>query len=160
MDSLLTPIQKLDTVLKLLQTQNSYKTKEEVTTILSQSGTPMNEDDLIRILDKLINDGFVIETKQDRNGNHIYARYLISYSGILFDNYASKFLLDAADAEQQRLEIDRLRTLDLNVERNQTRLNRLTRWLAVGTIVLAVMEIIKFLCEMDSCIKAFFEKTI
>lgn len=158
MDSNLTATQKLDIVLELLKRQNEYKVKTQISNILLENGTRIVDGDLIRILDRMVNDGYIIERKQDSAGTSINPLYLISYYGLLFDNYAAKSLRDSAYDEQQQLEIERLKKVDRDSDRNQTRLNRLTRWLAVGTIALAVMEIIKFLCDIDPCVKEFFQR--
>ena len=160
MEKPVTPIEKIDTILNILQSQDRYKTRLEIENILSALEISINQDDIVRILDKLVNDGYVIEIKQDNNGIRITPQYLISWSGHLFDSYDAKASRDAEALEQQRIDAARLIQLESQNLINSGRLNRLTRWLAWGTIGLAVIELIKFLCDLDPCIKEFFEKIL
>ncbi|MGZ3821471.1 MAG: hypothetical protein ACXVB6_12820, partial [Mucilaginibacter sp.] len=124
--------------LNILQSQDRYKTRLEIENILSALEISINQDDIVRILDKLVNDGYVIERKQDNNGTRIIPQYLISWSGHLFDSYDAKASRDAEALEQQRIDAARLIQLESQNLTNSGRLNILTHrlvkatWFAVG----------------------------
>lgn len=163
MNNDLKPIEKLDWILDYFRSQKSYLTDDQLNENFKKIGFSIDADDLIRILDKLINDGHIIEKKIDRWQNPIASRYLISYQGHLFidsGGYTIKASRDTEDALRIHLDNQRQITLQDNSEKNSKRLNLLTFWLAVGTIILALIEIIKFLCETDPVIKSFFENIL
>ncbi|WP_259070215.1 hypothetical protein HDF24_15210 [Mucilaginibacter sp. X4EP1] len=98
------------------------------------------EKEITEILLKLYKDGYV-HTQNDMGLGYFYS----NFDGRIFidsGGYKSKSLSDAADAEFQQRELDRLRNVDDLSGRNQTRLNRLTRWLVVGTIAAAVVGLV------------------
>ena len=95
------------------------------------------EKEITEILLKLYKDGYV-HTQNEMGIGYFYS----NFDGRIFiDNggYKSKALRDAAAAEFQQRELDRLRNVDDLSGRNQTRLNRLTGWLVFGTIAAAVV---------------------
>lgn len=157
------PTEKLDWILNFFKTQKSYLTDDQLNVNLKSVGFAIEPDDLIRVLDTLINDGYIIEKKTDVSQNLIASRYLISYKGYLFidsGGYVAKASRDAADALHIHLDNQRQIALQDHSEKNSKHLNLLTLWLAVGTIILALIEIIKFLCDTDPTIKSFFEKIL
>lgn len=91
---IITPIQKLDAVLDFLKTQKSYLNHHSVDTGLRKVNIELDADDLIRIKDKLINDGYLIERKTNTLGSSIDPVYLISYSGYLFHGYIKQQAID------------------------------------------------------------------
>jgi hypothetical protein len=86
MENLL-PIQKLDIVLNFLKTQKEYQRWFQIRNKLNDSGIVLDGDDFVRIIDKLINDGYLIEIKKNDQGTSIVPLCLISYSGYLFEGY-------------------------------------------------------------------------
>jgi hypothetical protein len=153
----LSPEQKLDIVLQKvvnLSDDNSQYYNDLATML---NATSFNKE-VFEILLKLKKDGFVTS-----NGETGYGSYSSNFDGRLFidrGGYTAKALRDAEAAEQQRIDAARLIQLESQNSINSGRLNGLTRWLAVGTIALALIEIIKFLCDLDHGIKVFFERIL
>jgi hypothetical protein len=94
MEKGLEPIQKLDEVLNYLRTQKSFLTDAQLSDNLQTKGLIISEDDLIRITDRLINDGYIIERKRDKKQTAIDPKYLISYKGYLFQGYVEQKRID------------------------------------------------------------------
>lgn len=109
---------------------------------------PLTEIKLI--LERLHKDGYLTFDSQFETGN-------ITFDGKLFlqtGGYTAKASRDEAAALSIDIENQRKLALDNNLEANSTRLNRLTLWLAVGTIALALIEIIKFFVWLSSSQKS------
>lgn len=151
----LSPEQKLDIVLQKLVnlSDDNPQPYNEIAYLLN--ARPFNKE-IFEILLKLKKDGYVAS-----NGETGFGSYSSNFDGRLFidrGGYTAKALRDAEVAEQQRLDAARLIQLESQNLINSGRLNRLTRWLAWGTIALAVIELVKFVCELDPKIKLFFER--
>ena len=89
------------------------------------------------ILDKLLRDGYI-----EMSENTIK----ISFDGKTFQEaggYRTDAKLLDARIKNEEARIKKEDDFQLNSENNQKRLNNLTRWLAIGTSALAVIEIIR-----------------
>ena len=86
----LSPIEKLDYVLNVLKDQTVFLTRNQILNVLRQSGFTIAHHDLVRIMDRLINDGYVIEMKTDESGQQVMSSCQISYYGYLFKGYKAK----------------------------------------------------------------------
>lgn len=153
----LPPEQKLDIVLQQVVNM-SQQEPHSYMYIANLVGANDYWKEVFEILIKLRKDGYI--ASPDETG---YAIYVSNFDGRLFiDNggYTTKALKDANDALLVQLEINRRIELDAHLKNAASRLNLLTLWLAIGTGALALIEVIKFLCEMDSCIKEFFERML
>jgi len=128
METPITPIQKLDTVLyviSLSQTKNLGGIKDYISV---NSKWDMTTTYIQNILDRLAKDRYA---KLQPSG-----AWIITFDGEIFKDtggYHAKFLADAADAEQRRLEIDRLRSVNVSNDLNQKMLNKLTNRLSWAT---------------------------
>ena len=153
----LSPEQKLDVVLqKLVNLSETHIVRymEVVVNVTAQG----YEKEIFEILLKLLKDGYITSTSHSG-----YGEYYSNFDGRLFidsGGYTAKALRDAEVLEKQRIDAARLIQLESQNSINSGRLNGLTRWLAWGTIGLAVIELIKFICDLDPNIKAFFERTL
>ena len=94
---------------------------------------------LITIFRKLIKDGY-IEKVGDRDEISIDG-YVFAASG----GYSALNTKKINEAILLQQEIDRRKVIDSQLEANSARLNKLTCWLAIGTIALAVFEFAKFI---------------
>ncbi|TWI94179.1 hypothetical protein JN11_04785 [Mucilaginibacter frigoritolerans] len=147
-------VKNLDEVLLVLN-DDLIHSIIETNAELEQDGIIFGNDQFIIALKKLHKDGYV----EYDGGNAI----MITWEGSLFielGGYKAKALKDANDALLVQMEINRRLQQDEGLKNLSSRLNQWTLWLAIGTGFLALIEIIKFLCEVDPSIKAFFEKTL
>ena len=122
----LTPIEHLDFMLTTLKPKALLI--GHFINIYAEHEIEMSSEEIDRIALKLKQDGYIIIPTV---GN-----YMITIDGYLFEEnggYHAKVLADAADAEEQRLEIARLRSVDVSNDRNQKTLNRLTNRLSWAT---------------------------
>lgn len=141
-----TPVEKLDHVLHHLSKEEKSVTINEFHSKVGLSYQETNE-----IFHKLKLDGNARESKEGI-GPYFFSIFYITFDGRYFlqaGGYNSKALQDANEALLIQAEIDRRHTLDEHLKNAASRLNRLTLWLAIGTAVLALMEIIKFACEIS-----------
>ena len=90
-------IKRLDYVLQYLKGKNVYLSHSQVLNDLKKNKFIIEDYELIILLDRLINDGLVIEQK-DGNNDPTTNRYLISYHGLLFKSYARKSWLNFVHA--------------------------------------------------------------
>jgi hypothetical protein len=140
MDDKLTPIEKLDFVLKYFVEMDKppFKRSGEIKDAL---GYELSKE-MFEIFHKLEKEGYITTDTLPMNGLNTVV-YGSTFDGKLFylsGGYAAKSLNDENDAILTQLEIVRQRTLDGNSERNQRRLNQLTLWLAVGSFALLAWQ--------------------
>jgi hypothetical protein len=124
------------------------KANEHVKTSLDTAANDLNidRDDLHKLLLKLKEDGYIImgtlgDISLSANG------YIFQISGC----YASMILKHAIDLETLASEKAYRVSIDDKLIANTDRLNRLTRWLVVGTISLAIIELIQFFNALIRC---------
>jgi hypothetical protein len=130
-----TPIQKLDTVLYILNL-NSKNIGGIRVYLLDNYLTNLTIAEVLRIAKRLEKDGYIIIENQDL--------CLITFDGELFlqqGGYQAKSLADASNVEEQMLEIARLKSVDVSSDQNQRTLNTLTNrlswatWFAFGAAI-------------------------
>jgi hypothetical protein len=154
METTVTPIQKLDLVLDFLA--NNFKAKPwitdgvlytELVALHPELGIDEFGSDLIRILEKLIKDGnvdfhdthFPTDAGVFGPQENILRRYKITFDGkLLSENGGYQQVLKSSET-RKRWEDSLLE----KGERNGEWLNFLTLILGIGTIALAVVEIVK-----------------
>jgi len=138
----LTAIEKLDALLTYFVIEKSTRVSfSDMTTRFNATPGQIRE-----ILDRLLSDGYVREFIHTHPmGTSEWESYSSTFDGRLFyesGGYNAKALADAADAEQQMLEIARLKSVDVSNDQNQRTLNKLTNrlswatWFAFGAAVL------------------------
>ena len=132
----LTPIQKIDTVLKCLWENNSKRLNlEEIATILNREKSGVDFGEINNILDKLYQDGKIkMEMTQERE-----YYYRVTFEGSLF--------IEQGGYTQQQTERDYNAKLAANLRRLQYHTWWLTVVIAVGTTVAAVyyaIEVYKY----------------
>ena len=145
------PVQKIDIALQYLKDNPTRINFDSFNAKLNELGLTSSQYHTRTLLDKLKHDRLVMDLPGPSNREE---GLLITYEGLLFEGYQAKFLNDSAAAEQRRLELERLRTVDSNSERNQIRLNDLTLYLSIGTGVLALIEFVKFVVWIFSSQKS------
>lgn len=146
--------EKLDMILRvLLRNLPTYITQKEVEGKISKR---ILDDhmwlEIHLILNKLIEDGYCkkylipivnINTNESVNTEH----FEITFKGKIFiqeGGYVGNF----QRLESQKIQADEYRTHQMHL---QTKLNRLTCWIAVGTVVAAIyytIEILKYFCVL------------
>jgi len=129
----LTAIQKLDLLLEYFIKMDTppFKTDDEIFNELK----PESTKEMFEIMHKLEREGYISTSILSIKGQDETV-YGSTFDGRLFylaGGYNAKSLADAADAEQQRLEINRLRSVDASNDQNQKTLNKLTNRLSWAT---------------------------
>jgi hypothetical protein len=134
----ITPIQKLDTILYVISLSQNKNVMSIKGYINANSTWDVTDVYIQNILDRLLKDGYA---KLQPSG-----AWTITFDGEVFKDaggYNAKSLANAADAEQQRLEISRLKSVDVSTDLNQKTLNKLTcrlvraTWWAFGAALFA-----------------------
>jgi hypothetical protein len=132
MDQPLTPIQKLDEVLRYLSNAKPDATDGDIFSSLQATFPALKEQndlgsDIHRILDKLKKDGYIDSHIPNRNLNPTM-KYFITFEGLLFLNeqggYKRKAEKDELDFKNREIEV-RIR------RRNE-------KWMTLGTILVAI----------------------
>jgi len=127
-------------VLELLKNDTENNTVDYLYTCINPTdmySLIISREEIKRIMIKLLSDNFTYESSTEA--------FVLTFEGLFFienGGYEAKSLSDAYDAEEQRLEIARLRNLDEQSGLNQTRLNVLTYWLVVGTIGATIVALL------------------
>ncbi len=141
----LTPIEKLDEVLKIIAsvelTDGSIRT-EFISIKLNQIGIKINVSELERIIDKLVKDDYADFEDKVPSPNTPFSlpHYFITFDGfLLLENGGYKQDLINKNSETKRID-----DLDKKSIYLSDRMNRLTFWVVVGSIGLLLMEIVKF----------------
>jgi hypothetical protein len=151
MNKQLTPLQSLDAVLTFLAgpwARGKSTDGDLYAMFVKKSQHEMEPGYFLKVLERLVQDKYIHKELQDPFkgvGNTPLRRnyYSINFDGELFHEMGGY----AAEAEntglRKRIEEDRLN----RAENTAKRLNRLTFWLVIGTVSLAIIEIIKFLLD-------------
>lgn len=149
MKSTINPIQSIDSVLSIfdpssqLRGMHNLKIKE----LLRHEQINLSDRLLREILHKLVKDNYLrieiaeatVGTMQVKDVNY----YLLTFEGELF-KASGGYSAQAQSIEARKHWEDELL---VKGEKNGERLNALTLWLAVGTIFLAFLEVIKLLLK-------------
>lgn len=147
----LTPNEILDRVLSACKPDTEYKGYNPIAidSRLLRAGTKISSTKLHEALYKLVKDEYVRFEEQETfmtNQKIIVKYYMMTFEGEVFmsnGGYVEESkVLDAARHRDEILENQSLS--------NANRLNYLTFWLAVGSIVLALIEIVKTIHQWDS----------
>lgn len=85
---------KLDYVFENLKTQTTFLTQPQILNILKDPKFEISDYDLIRIMDRLVNDGNVIVLDRDEKAGAIPPKYQISFYGYLFKSYKHQFCIN------------------------------------------------------------------
>jgi hypothetical protein len=149
----LTPTEKLDVVLFFLKTQHQYLTWNSIRFELGKNGSEYEVGDFIRIMDKLINDGYLIEEKSNDKGTSIESICIISYSGYLFHGYLEQEKHDelvqrVAEANESR------------ARRNETRLVNGTWFAGAAAVFLLLWQIFLYFYPKHSDFPYWIWETI
>jgi len=139
-----TPIQKLDFLLTFFKSRPILQSSDISTHFASNSIHIDGQSEISRLIRKLLADKYI-----DTGSTGIYT---ISVDGYLFEEhggYASQLKKVENEAILLQREADRTRDVDQSLKDNSKRLNVLTFWLAIGTGALAIMEIVKFILEVN-----------
>ena len=138
-------LELLDKVLFLIKERGSV-TYFDIENVAQGFNPKPEKGQLITIFRKLIKDGY-IEKVGDRDEISIDG-YVFAASG----GYSALNTKKINEAILLQQEIDRRKVIDSQLEANSARLNKLTCWLAIGTIALAAFEAIKFILFLiDRC---------
>jgi hypothetical protein len=137
MDSL-SAIQKLQTVLDTLaKNPVAERNLQDIDRLVL---APINMMELSFILDRLEKDSFV-KSREYQKQFAVEKLYSITFDGQVFFDQGG--YIQAERASKTNLTLAEARVV--TGERAQNRLNSLTLWLVVGTIAVAVVEIIKLI---------------
>ena len=108
--------------------------------------------EIVEIAGKLKHDGFIWADHETEGWPDIREkRWTSTFAGRMFlhnGGYVGKKAKEVEESEKLRLEKERHETIEEQLEINSGTLNKLTRWLAYGTFILAAMEVIKFIQEL------------
>ena len=141
----MTSIEKLDSVLNYITTTTVWSDlrkyfldieREELRTILRK----LRRDGYIDLLD----DGVKLRAWDDEHGYSDKMVIQKNFEGFLFcqeNGYQGKVTKEKA----QDIRLENIETIQQNLAR---RLNNLTGWIAFGTVMLVIIEIVKFIYEM------------
>lgn len=145
MDTPITPIQKLDTILYIASVSEQKNISGFESYLRDNANCVLSQVYIQKILERLEKDGYV-----KLNPSQAWS---ITFDGEVFKDaggYNAKSLADAVDAEQQMLEINRLKSVDVSSDQNQKTLNKLTNrlvmatWFAFGAaIALLIWQIVQ-----------------
>jgi len=125
---------KLDILLEILQSEKDAIRFNSILEIASKKDALIKGKFLKMALYKLKDDNYAYElVHQDDETNRLWSNTIEGGVFQLNGGYNAKALKDANDASWKQSEIDRLRTLDDLLGTNSTRLNGLTKWMAIGT---------------------------
>lgn len=146
-------LQKLDFVL------NYFKNKKEFSATYNYSliemyvkRTPeMNITILMlkEILEKLVSDGYLTKTEKSTG----LTSYNISFKGLVFEGYVSSYIASQKEKIRVNMLEEEQRALAYSQKEISQKMNNLTLWVAIGTIIAAIyylLEIWKFFFEKDS----------
>jgi len=121
-------LSKLDELLELLKNENHALNGFELKDAMERRGCPVSDHELQRYINQLTADKYIM---QDFDYN-----YMIRIEGLLFEGYAQKIANDASENK-------RLDTLESYQRAQADTLNRLTLWIAVGSVGLLLIEFLK-----------------
>jgi hypothetical protein len=147
MNKQLTPIQSLDAILEFMAShwaRGKSTDGELYTMFMKRNQIEMEPGYFLKVLERIVKDRYINKELQDpfkEIGNTALLRnyYSINFDGELF-NQLGGYTAEASNTTlKMRIEEERLN----RAENNAKRLNGLTLWLAIGTISLAIIEIIK-----------------
>jgi len=146
-----TVVERLDQALSMLKKNGYSMNIDTLTEAFKGQSKDIQADEANRILLKLEKDGYV--TKTHHGGNNFW--FSINFDGFVFEEeggYTAVILKTQAELaliqqEKDLLAADRFHNLAVadNMEKNAKRLNYLTFWLSIGSGILALIELIKFL---------------
>ena len=138
----MTSIEKLDSVLEYfsnIQIENKYIREEDILLHFNNK-VVQGRDELLKILKKLEKDEY-LEVKLrsvNNNYNNPIPHYILTFEGDYFIRYEGGYL----GKVNKNLESERLLEYYRELQSSQSRkLNILTRWIAIGTIIAAVYYI-------------------
>lgn len=142
-----TPIQWLDAVLQFMAGQwaRGKNTDGDLYAMfVEKSHLEIEPGYFLKVLERLVMDKYINKELQDPfkevgNTPLLKSYYSINFDGELFHQMGG-YAAEAENASlRKRIEEDRLN----RAENTSQRLNRLTFWLVIGTVSLAIIEIIK-----------------
>ena len=149
MDQQLSPIQSLDVVLKFMAGQwaRGKSTDGDLYAMFTKkSQIEMTPGRFLKVLERLVQDKYVHKELDDPFKEVGNTSLLVNYYSINFDGELFCQIGGYAEQEKKAVLKDRIEEERLNrAENTAKRLNRLTFWLVIGTISLAVIEVIKLL---------------
>jgi hypothetical protein len=143
----LTPIESLDTVLNFMAGPwaRSKGTDGDLYALFTQkSQIKMEPGYFLKVLERLVKDNYLNKELEDPfkevgSTALLRAYYFINFDGELFHQRCGYGAEEKDAALKRRMEEDRLNRAEFTAKR----LNTLTFWLAIGTVSLAIIEIIK-----------------
>lgn len=147
----LDPIQSLDAVLKFMAGPwtRGRNTDGELYALFVQKGQiKMEPGYFLKVLERLVKDQYIHKELDDPfkgvgNTPLLASYYAINFDGELFFRRGGYAADEQNNALAKRLAEDRL----IRSENTAKRLNRLTFWLVIGTVSLAIIEIVKIFLE-------------
>jgi SOS-response transcriptional repressor LexA len=128
METPITPVQKLDVILYISSVSEQKNLQGFQSYLKDNASLELSTSYIQKILERLQKDGYVKLNPS--------SAWTITFDGEVFKDaggYNARFLAEAAEAEQQQLEIDRLKSVDASNDQNQKMLNKLTNRLTWGT---------------------------
>lgn len=147
----LNPIRSLDSVLEFMAGPwaRGRSTDGELYSLFAQkSQIEMEPGYFLKVLERLVKDQYVHKEMLDPfreigKTSLLKNYYAINFDGELFYQRGGYAVEEKNDALAKRVEEDRLN----RSENTAKRLNRLTFWLVIGTVSLAIIEIVKMFLE-------------
>jgi len=92
--------------------------------------------ELIKILQRLVNDGYIEKVKSPDSLKEINSFYITTFDGVLFLDHPGGYVKQAALYASENIRIDKLES---DQRESQKNLVRLTSWIAWGTVGAAVI---------------------
>ncbi len=153
----MTPIELLDAVLFEMAMNPGLMSPDasdgEIGKVMTEEYPEIKHDriysDINRILNKLRNEGYIdshLRPFDKKEGVRQIAHYFITFDGELFNSkggYKAKELNTSIALKKTQSDVEEQQRLSALSVSHANRLNRLTGTLAVGTIALAVLEVLK-----------------
>jgi|GEM_PF-5665949 len=145
----LTPAQKLDLVLNEMNvnsnkgwrnTDSIYYSVNEIKDTRIDKPKYFNPVEFTRIIKKLDKDGFVECEMQgtpvhSQQRDYKYPHYKITFEGETLLDLEGGYSGRLTSQNKEKVEVDKQRILQMRL---QTKLNRLTFWIAIGTVIAAI----------------------
>ena len=106
----------------------------------------INDAELSTILNTLSEDSHIIK--------HPSGQYSLTFNGALFPGYAVSIADAKRDREISRNNLEIQQKLQVKLDEKSGTLNRLTTWVTIGTISMAILQLISLIADHD--VRQFF----
>ena len=139
------PLKILDDFLEVFMKHSENGYKASITSFKDLTNWDKFPDHEVNmVLEKLIKDGYVrpVDHKSPETvvESYIVKKYQLTFEGRFFILNGGYEEASKSSGAEKRLQLD----FQVHAKKNAKRLNRLTFWLAVGSITLALVELVKY----------------